>query len=165
MIGTQYPIRFINSMALLLVLVLPLGTKAETSLQKGAAIYTKLCAECHGDKGEGVADKYDEVLEGDRSIASLIRIIERTMPEDKEDLCVGEDAKAVASYIYHSFYSKEARLKGQVARIELQRMTIEQYQNTVSELFGSFTWKPRTPKPSPGPPKQKNNNHCLHSSS
>ncbi len=134
-------------MALLLVLVLPLGTKAETSLQKGAAIYTKLCAECHGDKGEGVADKYDEVLEGDRSIASLTRIIERTMPEDKEDLCVGEDAKAVASYIYHSFYSKEARLKGQVARIELQRMTIEQYQNTVSDLFGSFTWKPRTPKP------------------
>ncbi len=113
---------------------------------RGEAIYRKLCLECHGDRGQGVRDKYDEVLEGDRSIESLTRIIERTMPDEKEDLCVGEDAKAVADYIYHAFYSPQARRSNQQARVELQRLTVPQYRNAVADLFATFTWRTGQPK-------------------
>ena len=83
----------------------------------GKAIYQKLCVECHAENGEGVADKADDPLQGNRDIASLAGRIERTMPEDEEDLCVAEDAKAVAEYVYHAFYSLEARARNTPARI------------------------------------------------
>ncbi|NJN36439.1 MAG: hypothetical protein HC794_04490 [Nitrospiraceae bacterium] len=44
-------------------------------------------------------DKYKEPLYGDRSLASLTRRIERTMPEEEPELCVGEDAAAVAKAV------------------------------------------------------------------
>ena len=78
-------------------------------LMKGEAIYRKLCIECHGEKGVGVDDKYKEPLYGDRSLASLTRRIDKTMPEDEAELCVGEDAAAVAAYIYEAFYSPQSR--------------------------------------------------------
>ena len=48
----------------------------------GPAIYANRCAKCHGDKGQGVADEYDEPLVGDWPIEKLVRVITRTMPED-----------------------------------------------------------------------------------
>ena len=78
-------------------------------LVKGEAIYRKLCIECHGEKGVGVDDKYKEALYGDRSLASLTRRIDKTIPEDEAELCVGEDAAAVAAYIYEAFYSPQSR--------------------------------------------------------
>ena len=48
----------------------------------GKALYQNLCAECHGSKGQGVEDEYDEPLTGERSIEALARQIDRTMPED-----------------------------------------------------------------------------------
>ena len=68
--------------------------RAEGNDHPGAAIYRKLCAECHGDKGQGVQDKYDEPLHGNRSVESLAKRIARTMPEDNVGACVGEDARA-----------------------------------------------------------------------
>ena len=83
----------------------------------GAEIYRKLCVECHGKNGEGVKGKADDPLYGNRDVASLARRIDRTMPEDEEELCVAEDAKAVAEYIYDAFYSVEARARNTPARI------------------------------------------------
>lgn len=112
---------------------------AEPALNsRGAAIYEKQCAECHGKAGEGVEDKADDPLTGRKSIAELAGRIERTMPEDREDECVGEDAKAVAAYIFHAFYSLEARAHNEGVRIELARLTAPQHQNTVADLVGSF---------------------------
>src|SRR5947209_8508813 len=65
----------------------------------GAKIFHKLCVDCHGKSGEGVPDKYDEPLQGNRSVESLARRISRTMPDDDVGACVGEDAKQVAEYI------------------------------------------------------------------
>ena len=104
----------------------------------GRAIYEKLCVECHGKHGEGVEDKADDPLEGNRSLDSLAGRIERTMPEDQEELCVGGDARAVAEYIYHAFYSLEARARNTPARIELARLTEPQYRNSVADLVQSF---------------------------
>ena len=104
----------------------------------GAKIYQKLCLECHGEAGEGVEGYADDPLYGNRSIESLTGRIERTMPEDEEDLCVGEDAKAVAEYIYHAFYSEEARARNTPARIDLTRLTEPQFRNSVADLILGF---------------------------
>ena len=42
-------------------------------------------------------------------MASLARLIAKTMPEDAPGDCVGEDAERVAAYIYETFYSKDAQ--------------------------------------------------------
>ncbi|MCG8599914.1 MAG: cytochrome c, partial [Verrucomicrobiales bacterium] len=77
----------------------------ELSHHPGKAIYEKLCLECHGADGTPAEGVDSDPLVGSRNIESLAGRIERTMPEDEEDLCVGEDARLVAEYIYHAFYS------------------------------------------------------------
>ena len=83
----------------------------------GPAIYEKHCATCHGANGEGVEEECEDPLEGDRSLASLTRYIDKRMPEDDPHVVVGEDAKQVAEYIYGAFYSPAARA-GRVAAVK-----------------------------------------------
>jgi mono/diheme cytochrome c family protein len=104
----------------------------------GAGVYQKMCVDCHDAKGEGVADKHDEPLVGNRSIASLTRYITRTMPEGKEGTCVGEDAANVAAYIFEAFYSAAAQARNNPVRASLARLTVAQYQNSVADLIGRF---------------------------
>ncbi len=105
----------------------------------GRDIYRQQCASCHGRNGQGVEGKYDSALHGDRSLESLIRYVQRNMPEDDPDKCVGEDAAAVSRYIYDAFYSREARLRNNPPRVELVRLTNRQYVNTVADLLKHFT--------------------------
>jgi hypothetical protein len=108
----------------------------------GALIYRNTCLECHGKSGEGVAGKYDDPLHGERSLESLTKRIERTMPEGKEGTCVGPDAKNVAEYIYHSFYSAEARARNAPAPLrDLAHLTNSQYRTSVADIMARF----RTP--------------------
>ena len=109
---------------------------------KGEVIYRKLCIECHGEKGVGVDDKYKEALYGDRSLASLTRRIDKTMPEDKPELCDGEDAVAVAAYVYHTFYSAESRAGKETVRAEVSRLTVGQFRNSVVDWLGELDWRP-----------------------
>ena len=104
----------------------------------GAELYTEMCVRCHGPNGEGVADKHDEPLYGDRSMASLVRIIQRTMPEDKDVKCTPEEAQKVAAYIFNKFYSPAARARMNPPKIDFARLTVRQYQNSVADLLGSF---------------------------
>jgi hypothetical protein len=97
-----------------------------------------MCAECHGKNGQGVDGKYDEPLIGDRSLEALTRKIEKTMPEDKEGTCVGEDAKAVSAYIYDAFYSQAAQARMSPPAKDLTRLTIGQYRTSVMDLVGRF---------------------------
>jgi hypothetical protein len=113
----------------------------------GKAIYEKMCLDCHGAKGEGVKDKADDALIGARTLDSLAQRIDRTMPEDKPELLNAEDSKIVAAYIYDAFYSAEARARNTPARIDLSRLTVPQYQNSVADLILSFrgdNWIPET---------------------
>lgn len=112
--------------------------KPTLAVHPGKIIYDRMCLECHGDKGQGVDGKYDEPLIGDRSLEALTRKIEKTMPEDKEGTCVGEDAKAVASYIYDAFYSPAAQARLNPPAKDLARLTIPQFRNSVMDLIGSF---------------------------
>lgn len=104
----------------------------------GEEIYREQCTRCHGHNGEGVADKYDEPLFGDRSVESLAKLISRTMPEDRDKKCAGEEAAKVARYIYDAFYSPQARARVNPPKIQLSRLTVRQHQNTVADLFGTF---------------------------
>jgi hypothetical protein len=105
----------------------------------GREIYVQQCARCHGRSGEGVKGKHDDPLQGDRSLEKLARYIERNMPEDAPHKCVGEDATAVAKYIYDAFYSRDARLRNHPPRVELLRLSNRQYVNTVADLLKHFT--------------------------
>lgn len=111
---------------------------AQQGVQTGAVIYKKLCVECHGAKGEGVKGKCDDPLFGDKSLQALARRIDRTMPEDNEGACVGEDANQVAAYIYDAFYSPAAQVRNRPVAKDFARLTIDQYRNSVADLLGRF---------------------------
>lgn len=106
----------------------------------GEAVYRKLCAACHGARGEGVVEHYGKPLEGDRSLAELASFIERTMPEGEPEKCVGTDAENVAAYVYDAFYSPIAQARNRPARIELSRLTVRQYRNTIADLVRGLRW-------------------------
>lgn len=108
----------------------------------GAQIYARQCASCHGAKGEGTA-KYKKPLIGSQSQGQLAGFIAKTMPPGPKRTCVGEDAKAVATYVFDSFYSPLAQARNKPARIELSRLTVQQYRNAVTDLVGSFRPAPR----------------------
>lgn len=103
----------------------------------GEQIYQKQCVRCHGVDGAGTKE-YAEPLVGDRSVAQLSKYIAKTMPEDKPGTCIGDDADTVAAYIHESFYSQAARERNTPPRIDLARLTVRQYRNTVTDLVGSF---------------------------
>ena len=77
-------------------------------------------------------------------MASLAKLIAKTMPEDEPGTCVGPDAEQVSAYIYDAFYSKAAQTRNpmRLARIELSRLTVRQYRNAVADLVGSFRRMP-----------------------
>jgi mono/diheme cytochrome c family protein len=103
----------------------------------GEQVYQQQCLSCHGKHGEG-SKTYGHPLEGDKSVGQLTKYIAKSMPDDDPGACVGDDARKVAEYIYEAFYSKTAQARNQPARIELSRLTVRQYQNTIADLIGSF---------------------------
>ncbi len=119
----------------------------------GLAIYKKMCAECHGNDGQGVDGKYDEPLSGEKSIEALARYIEKNMPEDNEGTCVGQDAKDVSAYIYGAFYSPAAQDRLHPPAIDLSRLTTPQFQNSVMDVLARFPLPPpaNPNKPAPKP--------------
>jgi mono/diheme cytochrome c family protein len=104
----------------------------------GAAIYTKVCADCHGKHGEGVKDEYDEPLVGDRSLAALTKRIARTMPDDDPGSLSPEDAAQVAAYIYGAFYSPAAQARLHPPEIDLARLTVPQFRTSIADLIAGF---------------------------
>jgi hypothetical protein len=104
----------------------------------GEAIYRDMCASCHGAKGEGVAEKHDGALFGERTLASLSKYIDKSMPEDEEEKLDAAGSAKVAEYIYNAFYSNEARARNHPPRVELAHLTNRQYRESVADLLGSF---------------------------
>jgi hypothetical protein len=103
----------------------------------GAVVYREHCGRCHADGGVGTTD-VPEPLVGDLSINQLAAYIAETMPEDDPDQVTGDAARQVAEYIHGAFYSPVARDRNRPARVELARLTVRQYQNTVADLIASF---------------------------
>lgn len=113
----------------------------------GKALYQKLCADCHGDRGQGVEDEYDEPLTGEKPVEALARQIDRTMPEDDPDKTTAEDSKLIAEYIYDAFYSPDAQARNNPPRKDLARLTTDQFRNSVMDLLGRFRMGPGFDRP------------------
>jgi mono/diheme cytochrome c family protein len=107
----------------------------------GEQIYRLKCASCHGAAGEGTKE-FPRALEGDKSVAKLARLIEKTMPEDDPGTCVGPEAEKVAAYIHEAFYSQAARERNVPPRVELSRLTVRQHKNALADLIGAFRGDP-----------------------
>ena len=133
------PIQYFTWLALLCLLLSQQDLLGADQNKKGREIFRQLCAKCHGRNGEGVKGKYDDALRGDWAIEKLTRYIDKNMPDEAPEKCVGSDAEAVARYIYDSFYSREARLRNHPPRVELVHLTNRQYLNTVADLIRYFT--------------------------
>jgi len=103
----------------------------------GLAVYREHCARCHGDSGTGTSDVPDPLV-GDLSVNQLAAYIDDTMPEDDPSRVTGTAARNVAEYIHDAFYSPVARDRNRPARVELSRLTVRQYRNTVADLVACF---------------------------
>jgi mono/diheme cytochrome c family protein len=113
-------------------------TADASKLERGAAIYRTMCANCHGDKGQGVTEFYAEPLVGDASLGELTKVIQDTMPEGEPEKCVGPDAEAVSLYIFDTFYSQAAQVRNRPARIGLARLTGNQLRQSLADLYAHF---------------------------
>ena len=105
------------------------------TLASGDRIYRQTCADCHGARGEGVDNKYQEALVGDWSLPRLARYIEKNMPDDHPGTLAPRESEAVAAYVFESFYSPAAQARLNPARIELAHLTNRQYAVTIADLI------------------------------
>lgn len=108
----------------------------------GEQLYARKCLSCHGRNGEGTKE-HPELLIGDRSLEKLTAYVAKSMPEDKPGSCVGEEARKVSAYIYDAFYSRAAQARNKPPRIELARLTVGQFRNSVADLIASFKEAPK----------------------
>ncbi|MHA3772505.1 DUF1592 domain-containing protein [Verrucomicrobiota bacterium sgz303538] len=133
-------LHFVIRRLLLLSLALPLAAtvRAQQPEHPGAALYTKLCVDCHGKSGEGVKDEYEEPLTGDRSLEALTKRVKRTMPDDDPGSLTAEEAAQISAYIYDAFYSPAAQARLHPPEIDLARLTVPQYRTVVADLIGRF---------------------------
>ena len=122
------------------------STDAVDKNDVGKKAYATKCASCHGGAGEGDKDYFEDPLRGDLSLSQLAKYISETMPEEDPDACVAEEADAVAKYVFDSFYSVDSQKRLNKARIELSRLTVRQYRESVAELIGTFKQDFQIPK-------------------
>lgn len=102
----------------------------------GEQVYAQRCASCHGAKGEGTK-AYAKPLTGDRSVGQLSRYIAQNMPPGPKK-CSAPEAEKVAAYIHEAFYSPIAQARNRPPRVELSRLTVRQYRNTLTDLIAAF---------------------------
>ena len=124
-------------LSLLILAVLPCPLLAAEPT--GAELYASKCASCHGGKGEGTKT-YKRSLEGDRSILQLSKYVAETMPEDDPGSVSAAEAEKISAYLHDAFYSPVARDRNRPARVELARLTVPQYRNSVADLVNQFRW-------------------------
>jgi cytochrome c553 len=103
----------------------------------GERLYREHCIRCHGAAGEGTK-KHPQPLVGDKPLGELSKVIDKTMPEDDPDKLDAGQSADVAAYIYDAFYSPAAQARNKPARIELSRLTVSQYRNSIADLVGTF---------------------------
>lgn len=116
---------------------------ASSEVRTGEQIYRQLCVSCHGVNGEGTKEQYPYALTtGDRNASELTKYIDKAMPEDEPEKCVGEDARKVADYIRQRFGNRSPQDGQKPPRMEVARLTVRQYRHSVMDLIGAFRYTP-----------------------
>lgn len=124
----------------LLVAVVSLAT-ADVSARDGQTVFAESCATCHGEAGGGT-DAFPQPLAGDLSVSQLAALVQETMPEDDPGSLSNDEARAVAEFAFHGFYSPVAKARSQPPRIELSRLTVRQHRQSLADLVASFVGTP-----------------------
>ena len=109
-------------------------------LERGRAVYAQSCLDCHGEGGVGVPGVYDLSLTGDKSVKELGGYIAHAMPEGSPEDVAGDDAVAVARFIYDSFYSPLAQERIRPARLSAARLTSRQFEYALADLISDPSW-------------------------
>jgi hypothetical protein len=122
---------------------------SEEASLSGKQLFRKHCMECHGDRGQGVADEYGKPLVGEWPIEKLVRYIDKTMPDYEPELVKGKDAEAVARFVFETFYRKPELFRKE-SKVQLARLTNRQFRQSLSDLFAQFEGQPRLTNPEPG---------------
>jgi len=115
-----------------------LASPAFAQQSPGEMLYRKQCQRCHGDAGQGVAKKFDKPLFGQLAVPQLAEQVRKTMPEDKPESLTKDESTAIAKFMFDAFYSPIARERTKPARIDLTRLTVNQYRNAVADAIGTF---------------------------
>jgi len=123
----------------LLLVAAPVVAAADPT---GEQIYRAQCQKCHGADGEGVKDEYEQALSGNRSVAQLAKYVAKAMPPDNPGSIPADVAEKVSAYVHTAFYSKEARDRNAPPRVDLARLTVNQYRQSVFDLVNSTQWNP-----------------------
>src|SRR5260221_532117 len=113
----------------------PVSSAADA--KAGEKLYREHCVRCHGAAGEGTK-KHPQLLTGNKPLAELAKLIDKTMPEDDPDKLDAAQSADVAAYIYDAFYSPTAQARIRPARVELSRLTVAQYRNSIADIIGGF---------------------------
>lgn len=104
---------------------------AACNAQRGAELYAKSCAACHGISGEGAIGKALNTWAGDEH--TLIDVIDKQMPPADPNQCDAACACDIAAYIVGGFAScKEGET---VSPRRLRLLTRREYNATVRDLF------------------------------
>jgi hypothetical protein len=103
----------------------------------GEQLYKRKCSTCHGADGQG-SKAHPQALAGDKPLAELTKIVQKTMPEDDPGTLSADEAARVTAYVYDAFYSPDAQVRNRPPRVELSRLTVRQYRNALADLVGSF---------------------------
>jgi mono/diheme cytochrome c family protein len=128
------------ALAVMAVAVTP-TPQAKPSAANGAALYKAQCAGCHGANGEG-AKGYPKPLIGSKQPVELASFIAKSMPPGPKK-ATPADAQKIAGHIYDAFYSPIAQERNRPARVQLSRLTVRQFRNTVFDLVASFRPSPK----------------------
>lgn len=134
-------------LVLLLGLILPVWSNPKP--HPGQGVYVKHCAECHGERGQGVEDEYSKPLIGDWPLEKIIRYVDKTMPDYEPELVKGKEAEEVSKFIFESFYQKPELFKKD-SKVQLARLTNRQFRQSLSDLFAQIEGQAQLINPKSG---------------
>ena len=129
------------SALLLLSLSIFLRAWCNPEIESGKKLYTQHCAECHGEKGEGVEDEFSKPLVGDWPLEKLTDYVTKTMPDYDPEVVTGKEAQAVSKFVFDSFYKKPELFRKE-SRIQLARLTNRQFKQSIADLLLSLKGNP-----------------------
>lgn len=117
-------------------LLVPAKPTQEPSARQGKALFAKSCAPCHGEAGKG-GPGFKNPLRGNLSVAQLGKFIHTSMPPGNKKATVSDSVK-IAAYMHAEFYSPIAQARNEPARVQLSRLTVKQFRNSVADLVRNF---------------------------
>ncbi|GAB4201476.1 MAG: hypothetical protein OHK0013_13560 [Sandaracinaceae bacterium] len=114
---------------------LAVDSGASTSGETAAQLYSRLCASCHGELGEGGLGP--TLVDWSRGVDELTAIIDDRMPQGAPERCDGACPRTLAEYILATFTSAalscEAGVPPSPRRLRL--LSRREYRATVRDLL------------------------------